>query len=506
MTSRTPAVPGAPAAVEWLHRRLPAGLAAVLVGATAGALVAAIGRPLLPLVGLAGLAVVALSFARPEWGVVVLALVTYTRLSDVAVQFHGTPSVAQPLVFLLLVAAAVHWGSLGGRVGVSGPMVLVLAMYLALGLASLLYAGDLQATVAALSSYAKDILIALLVVLLVRRPETFLRLVWALLVAGLLLAILSIYQYFSGSFSNNFGGLAQAGLMNIAQAQEGYRLGGPIGDPNYFAQVMLVLVPLAVDRARHAGRRGGRMVATVTAALVGLTVVLTFSRGAALAAAVVAVLMVRHFRIRPAVLLVLVVVVALLVPVLPQGYTQRIGSLTQSSTGANGQVADSSLSGRQRTLGAGLRMFADHPILGVGLGNYLGHEPAYAGSATLSTAMGGTPAHNLYVEVAAETGIVGLTLLLLLIAGGFQAVRSSRRRALALGQPALAEALWALQIGMVGYFLAALFIHAAYARYMWLLLGIAFATGNLALDDRQAGRRSRGRELTRRPAHGTVSG
>jgi hypothetical protein len=37
-------------------------------------------------------------------------------------------------------------------------------------------------------------------------------------------------------------------------------------------------------------------------------------------------------------------------------------------------------------------------------------------------------------------------------------------------------------IAFVGYLLAALFVHAAYPRYFYLLIGIAFALPNLILE------------------------
>jgi O-antigen ligase len=69
---------------------------------------------------------------------------------------------------------------------------------------------------------------------------------------------------------------------------------------------------------------------------------------------------------------------------------------------------------------AGLRMFFDHPLLGVGIGNYAQAYPQYF--VTIFTDPLGH-AHNYYINIAAETGSIGLIayilfILAIFIAGG----------------------------------------------------------------------------------------
>ena len=61
-------------------------------------------------------------------------------------------------------------------------------------------------------------------------------------------------------------------------------------------------------------------------------------------------------------------------------------------------------------------MFADHPVLGVGIGNYAAVYPAYA-LPRWSDPLG--HAHNYYLNVAAETGLVGLAAYLVLWGAAF---------------------------------------------------------------------------------------
>ena len=68
---------------------------------------------------------------------------------------------------------------------------------------------------------------------------------------------------------------------------------------------------------------------------------------------------------------------------------------------------------RQSMLHDGLSMWRDHPLLGVGLGDF---ETAYPRYQSFPTDMWIDHAHNDYVEAAAETGLAGLLLLLAALA------------------------------------------------------------------------------------------
>jgi O-antigen ligase len=61
---------------------------------------------------------------------------------------------------------------------------------------------------------------------------------------------------------------------------------------------------------------------------------------------------------------------------------------------------------------AGIRMVTDHPLTGVGIGNYAARYPDYKiGPWTESIGH----AHNLYIHLAAETGLIGLGLFVVFL-------------------------------------------------------------------------------------------
>ncbi len=85
---------------------------------------------------------------------------------------------------------------------------------------------------------------------------------------------------------------------------------------------------------------------------------------------------------------------------------------------------------------AAMEMYVDHPVLGIGIGNYAPVYPAYA-LPRWSDPLG--HAHNYYLNIAAETGTIGLLAYLLLwgaaVWQGWRAVRVTHgwRRSVAAG-------------------------------------------------------------------------
>jgi len=81
---------------------------------------------------------------------------------------------------------------------------------------------------------------------------------------------------------------------------------------------------------------------------------------------------------------------------------------------------------------AGIRMYQAHPLLGVGIGNYPDAYPHYYVTIFVNS-LG--QAHNYYINIAAETGTIGLIAYLLfvlsmLIAGGRAVYQIGKRRRL----------------------------------------------------------------------------
>jgi O-Antigen ligase len=146
---------------------------------------------------------------------------------------------------------------------------------------------------------------------------------------------------------------------------------------------------------------------------------------------------------RPAVVLTLSVVVLLVAAIgatALEGEPQ--GSSPQETTSA--ERFGSIDSNRYRYWQVAVESWADHPLIGLGSGGFLVEWRKERDRVDESA-----DAHSLYVETAAELGVIGLGALVLFLAGvGAAAVRLCRREPAAATGLAAALAAWAIHTGL----------------------------------------------------------
>jgi O-antigen ligase len=483
------------------RRLLPALAAgAVLAGALLGVLVAADpdlfhleigGDPATWLALAAGLALAVWLVPRPGAALPVLVVFVYLNLSEVLVRYHGLPSLLQLLVVPVAVAAVAGRPLRETAAVATRGLPLLLAAWVLWLLVTTTWAWDPGLALEEVTEAAKAFVLFLLVVLLADSPGRIRRAVWAALGAGCLLAALGVYQAAAGDFDHLFGGLARVKDAHIYGDVFEPRIAGPLGDPNFFAQILLVLVPLALALAWHGRSRGGRLAAAGAAALLVAGTVLTYSRGGALALAVVLGLAWLARGVRPRELAAGLAVLVLALVLLPDEFTRRLTTLGQITGGEEAALhPDSSFEKRRLVTLAAWEMFQEHPWLGVGAGNYTTRYAPYAdrvgsGAREYEEPFGESYPHNLYLEVGAEAGLAGLAILGAALALALAGLEDARRRLAAAGLGLEATLAGATAIALIGYLVSSLFLHGHFQRYLWLLLALAAAFQALG---RRAGR------------------
>ncbi len=461
---------------SWLFVILAIGLGSII-----GLFFSTLPNAVIAIGALAGLGVVIASMGNSDLGLLALVVMTYIRFSDVLVHEHNFPSTAQPFVALLGLALILRW--ILYKRPPSGWMqstVLVFA-YGFVGLGSLLYAADYGRTFAAVVDYAKDATIAVMVTMLLQRGTSLRRVIWALLATGIFMGSLTVYQQLTGNFDNNFGGFAMASEQAIVGDISGMRVGGPIGDPNFYAEILVVLVPLALERLWSERNLYLRLFAAWAAAVCILSILFSFSRGGFVAlVAVLLLTLVRHPP-RPFILLLTVAIAIPLLQFVPPLYVDRIATLPEAIPFLGGDVRkEVSLSGRTSEMLVAWDMFIDHPIFGVGLDNYEFYYDDYAGRIGLDPSIGVRAPHDLYLEIAAQTGLVGLLTFGILLWVMFQGLQRANQIFASLHEKDYQGMVNSFTVGMFGYLVASLFLHGAYPRFFWLLFGIALALPQIA--------------------------
>ncbi len=451
---------------------------AIVAGAGIGVFVVKYNQPVYVLLGAATLAVSALAALSVEFGLLVLVFMTYTRLSDIVIEYYNAPSVAKAYIAVLVLAILIRWVIFRERPKGWGVPLLILALYGIIGFASILYSPVPDRVLAKAYDFVKNSAITLLIIIMLQRGHALRYTIWTLIVVGVFLGTISVYQYFTGTFDNSYGGFGQAGLQQIVVgAADNYRIGGPIGDPNFFAQIMIVLVAVSIERALHEKNLFLRAIALYALVVSVLCVIFSYSRGGLLA---LIVCLGAWFLVNPPRRLqlpILIITVALaILYVVPEGYLTRVLQLSQffQSQGTL-RTADPSLQGRISENLAAWEMFRTHPLLGVGWNTYSYLFPYYSKQIGLANVATEREAHNLYLEVAAETGVAGLFAFGLILFSTLRELVRARRQFLRANLQDYAGLVTGFGIGFLGYLVAALFIHGAFLRYLHVLLGIAWA-------------------------------
>jgi O-antigen ligase len=449
---------------------------------SAGALIASGAAPALMFGGilalLFGLVFLKVLFDHPEWGVYALVFIAYTNLADVLIRFHGAPSFTKALMPTLLVLVIYRWAVHRERpVNISEA---ALAFFL-LGLissVSLFFARDVDSVTEALDLFTKDAVLALVTVMLMRGGNVLRGVIWSILAGILFLGTIGVFKYATGDLDNEFWGFAQSTYGHIAGEVDSHRLTGTIADPNFYAALLALAVPLALERLLHERRKLLKLLAAAALLLALACIGLTASRGGLLALAVVAGAALLIFRPRFWYLVPLALPLSLLLlPLVPAEYLQRYEAMLDMLPGFGGRTGGTevSIQGRLGEWAAAWAMFLDHPLLGIGWGNYETNFETYTVRLGMPLRGGVRQAHSLYLEIAAERGLLGLVAFLVLLAVAALGVFRARRHALQDGAREVAQIATAIGMATLTLITAMVFLHDAYPRMLWLLLAICIA-------------------------------
>lgn len=451
---------------------------ALVSGAVVGLATSIFPNPLFLLAGVVGMGFAFASLGRPELGLLMLVWIIYTRLSDVLVHTYGAPSIAKPYTALMILVVVGRWFFFDERPkGWQRAFIVLFAWGIAI-FPSLLYAADPYRVQGVISDFVKDGIIVVVIVVLLQRGITFRRVIWVLLATGIFMGTISTIQQMTGTFEQEYWGYGQARVENIAGEEEDYRIAGPIGNANFYGQILVVLVPLALDRLWHEKKLLWRLVAAWALAVCVLSILFTFSRSSLIGMILAIVFL--FVRRPPGVLslFIMVLIASQLLTFMPKGYTDRIMTLTEFFEGdVRNEV---SFRGRASETKAAIMMFQEHPFLGVGVANYPVHYQEYSRKIGLDSRRGERHPHSLYLEIASEQGFLGLAALLILVGTLLLTLYHAEQELIQAGEQDLADMTVALMAGMVGYFVIATWNHNAYPRFLWLLVGISMATQQVA--------------------------
>ena len=325
-----------------------------------------------------------------------------------------------------------------------------------------------QTSAAATTRLLQQVLLGLAILVAARRPPGARALIHGLATGGAVIAVVTVAQLVTGTQGNELLGFGGWEADRVAGIGDTFRAAGSFIDPNRYAQVMVVTAAAALGLGWYRmSPRGWWATALQWAGLVAMmaAVALTASRGGLLAlAAVIAVFLVRSRLTLLHWLAVAAAGVALFVG--PFGVVARLETLVDAvMVSSQSGTVERSLSGRTSEMLAALDMFEDHPIAGVGYGTYNENYLDYSRNIGLDPRLEQRSAHSLPLEVAAEEGLVGVTVW-----AGFMVLASvvvwRLRGHAGLGSP--------ITLILLGYSISAVFLHDTNGRLRWTVVALIF--------------------------------
>jgi O-antigen ligase/polysaccharide polymerase Wzy-like membrane protein len=451
-----------------------------------------------------------MSIRWPETGTLVVLFLLYTNIAVLAVRPPGSEGaaagprtvVALSAMWLILGATLIYQVFFQKQKLLFDRGFLLMLAFFGACLASAFFARDEQAIGKYVADYViEGLALFFLVTNVIRDYATLRRATWVLLLAGSIMSSFSIMQRVTHTEQNTYDGFAlmdrgpqygsddqetvqrqrAAGKIGSGGELVGQaRAGGPVDASNLYAGILVVLLPLAILRFRTEVSQPLRMLAVIAGGLIFGGLLLTFSRGSLLAALVVFIMMSCVGLMKFRQLLIAAVAAALLIIAIEPTVVTRMLTLGQinaffSGSALGDQGPDSSVVLRYELDVAALRVFRDHPFLGVGPGQFAGYYSMdYVNRVGFRQLTKGYQAHNLYFQALAETGLVGFVSFVSIMATIMWGLWRERDRS-AHSHPELALTASGFFFSLATLSIFSFFSHLINQRYFWLMFALSSA-------------------------------
>lgn len=434
--------------------------------------------------GLLGIVLVLAIIVKPNFGANVLIIAIFSNVSAQLTD-HGYPGIIKPLVVVVFCAIMVrnyYAGQIPTDRRSTAVIEMFLIMYFIVLAASYLVASNKDRAMSEVVDFGKDLVILYTIIFSLREWKTWKQAVWILIFTTAILSLLGVYQIATGNHSQEFFRFSTVEVQGVFDNDNSStaRIGGPVHDPNMWAQILVAVISLAIFRVIHEQQLKWKMLGV--GILISMLIVLldTYSRGGYLALIVVLAMIFLVFerrRFNPTSAIISFALLVFLIPLLPSSYVARFESLfllTSSSESSAGIYEDGSLQGRTSVMQTAVVMFSQNPLLGVGAGNFRNNYQKYNQLLGIEFEYGEREAHSLYAQIISETGILGaiafLGIIFSLLSGLGRSVRSIKHL------PAFKSYVpWiaSLQVAIIGYLVAATFLHNDYIRYFWIFVAVS---------------------------------
>ncbi len=398
---------------------------------------------------------------RPFLGVLVLIAIHFIQPGEL-VPALNVIRIERSYAIALLVVFVLRRLSTPGRPLLSNRLVLASLLLVGSAFLSIPFAVWRGGAFAQTTELLKNVILLVLIFGLIDTNARMSKALWVMV---------GLFAWFAGSALIVYGH-GQISLQGGIERAQG--MTSMAGGPNELAGLILALLPFLIALLRCTHSILIRLLLLACGGLGLGALVLTGARAGMLALIIVGAYYVLRSRHKVVWFLACVALACIIWIGMPQDLRDRY--LTVKQYGSGGQL-DASNELRLRVWKAGWRMLLDHPLLGVGAGQFpTAYGTTYAGRAHVAW----MNPHNLFLQVACEMGLVGLIVFIYFVTQIVKQIRHLPRREsspLVELNYQVATACGAMLIGLMAISVVS---HTLYRPYWYLLGGLVAANSRNA--------------------------
>ncbi len=274
-----------------------------------------------------------------------------------------------------------------------------------------------------------------------------------LILSGVVGALISLYFVISNP-----------NLMKFIIASGGYiRTQGWMDDPNYFALLLNTTIVLAYFFLINENKKFYKILYIFAIILMIVGIVLSMSRGGLIGLFILTIIAVFRERKRKYFWVFVVIILFLFVSLYGEYILRRLETLQNL-----GSSRDQSIYIRSTLISVGIKDILKSPLLGIGFGDYPESVSHYYSHHSVVHFI----AHNIWLQLAGETGIIGLIMYLGIIFSSLilinRAINDIRDRQ----DNALLKYLNAIKYAQLAYFIPASFLSVHLHFSIWVYFGL----------------------------------
>ena len=357
---------------------------------------------------------------------------------------------------IALAGLLLSWGKLKTKMPLAIKLVLILLVHMCITVVFAFWKGGAFEVIR--DEFSKAVIVAVLISMIVNYMDELRKLLWVQAASVAVMTIASIILHPVSSTTGNF---------------RLWGLGGVFSNPNDFAINIAINFPLCLAFFFWTKKILAKVIWGGTLLFLMYGVIATYSRSGLIAMIICFFICVWEFGVRgkrPQVVAaaIFVMMLGVGVAVTTPRYMARVKTLV-----AGGDVEDSgdhgSLGARQELLMESIRVSFQHPIFGVGPGNFQAVTKSWHVT------------HNTYTELSSEAGLPALGLFLAILFFTFRNLRDAANSPGFRNNPEMQLFTYALRAGLAAYIVGAAFASTTYNLFPYFMVGYAAALYRIGL-------------------------